>query len=88
MEDMISNVAEVTTDVAEEVVNEVTTTPVASAGKSNFGSGFITGVLSCVAVWGIKKLWNKHQEKKALKPVDEPVDTEGEVVNEEDIKEV
>jgi len=89
MEDMITNVTEATTDVAENVVDEVATAaPVASAGKNSFGAGFVTGILASVATWGIKKLWDKHQAKKALKPVEEPIDGEAEVVDEKDIKEV
>ena len=74
MEEMIIN------NDTIEVAEEATTKTGFTGKKLAVGSAVVLGV--CAAAYGVKKLWNKHKVKKALEPVDEPIDGECEVVDE------
>lgn len=76
---------EMTKEIMNNEVIEVAEDTVTKTKFSMKKAGIIGGaiVLGCGAAYGIKKLWNKRKAKKALEPVDEPIDGECEIIDDE-----
>lgn len=75
---------EMTREIVNNEVVEVAEDTVVKTGFSLKKAGIVSGAILavCGVAYGAKKLWNKHKAKKALEPVDEPIDGECEIVEE------